>query len=64
MDELTYDVVSGINITTALFSSVTLHSRINDYQVRFTNTKCASIFTEYVEERLLLVKNTTPGYKL
>ena len=64
MDELTYDVVSGINITTALFSSVTLHTRINDYQVRFTNTKCASIFTEYVEERLLLVKNTTPGYKL
>lgn len=52
-DELTYDVVSGITTTTALFSAVTLHTRLGDYKIRFANTKCASIFTRYVEIRRL-----------
>ncbi len=52
-DELTYDAVVGINITTALFSAVTLHTRLGDYKIRFANTKCAGIFVEYVEERRL-----------
>lgn len=58
-DEVTYDVVSGINFTTALFSSVTLHTRVTDFQIRFTNTKCAENFTKYVEERRVMESNRT-----
>jgi hypothetical protein len=59
IDELTYDVVSGINITTALFSAVTLRTRLGDYKIRFANTKCAGIFVHYVEQRRLEHKITT-----
>lgn len=51
-DELTYDVVSGIKVTSAApFTSVSLHTRIRDYTIRFANAKCARIFTEYIEKR-------------
>ncbi len=49
-DEISYDVVSGINRTTAIFSAVTLHTRLGDYTIRFANSKCAEIFVRYVEE--------------
>ncbi|NDD84356.1 hypothetical protein EBZ38_08815 [bacterium] len=50
-DELTYDVISGISITTAIFSAVTLRTRLGDYTLRFANQKCAEIFSNYVEKR-------------
>lgn len=53
IDEITYDVVSGISITTAIFSAVTLRTRLGDYMIRFANERCAEIFVEYVEERRL-----------
>ncbi len=57
-EEITYDVVSGVKITSALFSAVTLHTRLGDFTVRFANSKCAAIFVSYVEERRLeTIKN-------
>lgn len=52
-EEVTYDVVSGVKKTTAIFTAVTLHTRLGDYSLRFVNAKCASIFVRYVEERRL-----------
>ena len=52
-DEITYDVVSGVKKTTAVFSAVTLHTRIGDYTIRFANSRCAAIFVRYVEKRRL-----------
>lgn len=53
-DELTYDVVSGVKIMkTGLFASLVLHTRVNDYTIRFVNTKCADIFVKYIEQRRL-----------
>ncbi len=53
IDEITYEIVSGINKTTAVFSSVTLHTRLGDYTVRFANPRCAETFVHYVERRRL-----------
>jgi general stress protein 26 len=54
MDELTYDVVSGVRSHQAgLVASVTLHTRINDYAIRYVNKKCARIFVKYIEDRRL-----------
>ena len=52
-DEISYKAVSGINVTTAIFSAVTLHTRLGDYQMRFVNAKCGGIFVRYVEQRQL-----------
>jgi hypothetical protein len=54
MDELTYDVVSGVQKSYAWpFASVTLHTRIGNYTLRFANKKCIDIFMHYVEKRRL-----------
>lgn len=52
-DEISYRAISGVNLTTAVFSAVTLHTRLGDYQIRFVNTKCADIFVHFVEGRQL-----------
>lgn len=52
-DIITYDVVSGIKTTTAIFSAVTLHTRLGDFTIRFANPKCAGIFKKYIEIRRL-----------
>lgn len=54
MDEIGYDVVSGVNISTSgLFSSITLYTKIANFTVRFANPHCASLFANYVEKRRL-----------
>lgn len=56
-DELTYDIVSGVQKTTAgPFSALTLHTRIGNYTIRFANTACIDAFVRYVEERRLAAK--------
>ena len=53
-DEITYDVVSGVQSSTAaLFSAVTLYTRIGEFTIRFARNKCAAIFVHYVEKRRL-----------
>lgn len=54
VDELTYDVVSGINvIRQGFFSGVVLHTRVGDYALRYVNPKSAAIFEKYLETHLL-----------
>jgi hypothetical protein len=53
-DELTYEVVSGIKLTTnGILSTVVLHTRIADYVIRFANVKGAEKFVRYIESRRL-----------
>ncbi|MCA9332964.1 pyridoxamine 5'-phosphate oxidase family protein [Candidatus Saccharibacteria bacterium] len=54
LDELSYDVVSGVNLhTQGIFSSVILHTRIGEYNLRFVNPKRASAFVEFIEAKRL-----------
>lgn len=51
-DEVTFDVVSGITHGHAgIGSTVTLHTRIKDYQIKTLNEHCAHGFVEAVEAR-------------
>ncbi len=54
MDEISYNVISGINTTSAgLDTIVTLHTRIKDYSIRGFNKNCAQIFTRFIEQHCL-----------
>ncbi len=54
MDELTYDVVSGVKVNhVGVFSSVVLHTKVADFSLRFVNKKCVNIFAKYIESRRL-----------
>jgi general stress protein 26 len=54
MDELTYDVVSGVKLSrSSLFITVILHTRIADYTISYANSKCADKFVKYIESRRL-----------
>jgi len=54
LDELTYDVLSGIKLTQqTLFSSLILFTRIGNYTLRYVNLKSAIIFRDYLERHLL-----------
>ncbi len=58
VDELTYDVVSGVKkVYTWPFSAVTLHTRLGDYTLRFANAKCIDTFVQYIETRRLETNN-------
>ena len=49
-EEVTYDVVSGINVEHAgIGSTVTLHTRIKDYTIKSYNRKCINNFMRYVD---------------
>lgn len=53
-DEISYDIVSGINFSHAgVGSTVTLHTRIREYAFRTFNRKCAQQFVRYIEQRSL-----------
>ena len=52
VDEVTYDVVSGIdNSDAVIFSAVTLHTRVKNYTIRYVNPRCARNFVKYIESR-------------
>jgi general stress protein 26 len=53
-DELSYDAVSGVKYSAAgLFASITLHTRVGDYQLRYVNKTAATNFVRYIERRRL-----------
>ncbi len=53
-DEMTYDVVIGVQSTRAgPFNAVILRTRVNNYMVRFANPKSARIFIDFIETRRL-----------
>ncbi|MFA5003756.1 MAG: PH domain-containing protein [Candidatus Saccharimonadales bacterium] len=54
MDEVTYQVVAGVKGNAAWpFAAVTLHTRMNDYTIRYANAHSVDKFTHYIEKRRL-----------
>lgn len=54
LDEVTYDVVSGIELDIhTFFATVTLHTAVTNYVIRFVNIRCADNFVDYIEEQRL-----------
>lgn len=54
MDEISYDVISGVNLTqTLVSSSVTMFSKVSNYVVSYARPVCARKFVDYVEQRAL-----------
>lgn len=54
IDEVTYDVVSGVELDIhTFFATVTLHTAVMNYVIRFTNIRCADNFVDYIEEQRL-----------
>ena len=61
MDELTYDVVSGVKLdSSGIFTTIVLHTRIANYVIRYANAKCAKLFVKYIETRRLENVKSTP----
>lgn len=53
MDEFTYDVVSGVNMTKAIYNaSVTLYTKVNNYRLSYVAKQSAKKFVDYIENRL------------
>lgn len=53
MDEFTYDVVSGVNMTKAIYNaSVTLYTKVNNYRLSYVSKESAKKFVDYIENRL------------
>lgn len=53
MDEFTYDVISGVNITKAIYNaSVTLYTKVSNYRLSYVGKQSAKKFANYIEERL------------
>ena len=54
MDELTYDVVSGVKLNkVGLFTTVILHTKVAEYSIGYANSTCANKFVKYIESRRL-----------
>jgi general stress protein 26 len=52
-DEITYEVVAGVKMTTiGPFAGVVLHTRVQEYALRFVNIRCATIFVNYIENHI------------
>ncbi len=59
-DEVTYNVVSGFKINrTGVVNSVTLHTKVKDFTLRYVNRLCATKFKTYLESRS--IEATTPA---
>lgn len=64
VDEITYDVVSGISFSHAgIGSTVTLHTRIKDYPIRTFNQRCAKVLIDFIEARSLEHNYTGDQYR-
>lgn len=60
VDELTYDVIVGVNLAKAgPLSTLILHTRAGDYTLRYVNLKTAGIFKQYLEQNIIEVSQRT-----
>lgn len=54
MDEVAYDKVSGVNIsTTLLYSSIILYTKVLNYKISFANYKAAQQFADHIESKIV-----------
>jgi general stress protein 26 len=64
IDEISYDVVSGVNITSTIFyASIILFTKIANYKLSFANHESAQRFVDYIENRVLDHEVDTPPAK-
>lgn len=65
VDDITYDVVSGVSLSHAgVGSTLVLHTRIKDYKLLTMNDASAEKFVNYIEMRCLEhEKNNGNGYR-
>jgi len=60
MDEITYEVVSGVNVTKAgPVSSITLFTKVGNYTISFARPASIQRFADYIESRRLT--NVSPA---
>jgi hypothetical protein len=56
VDEITYDVVSGVKVDVNIFfSTVILHTAVANYDLHYVNTQCAEKFAQYIEKQRMRV---------
>jgi uncharacterized pyridoxamine 5'-phosphate oxidase family protein len=60
-DDISYDVVSGVRSTKAIFTSVELHTRQGNYLLRYVNSKCADKFVKIIESH---IEQHTNGHEM
>ena len=54
MDEISYEVVSGVNVTQAgPYATLTLFTKITNYRLSYAKPECATQFASYIERRRL-----------
>lgn len=54
VDEISYGVVSGCRISQqGPFTTITLHTRIHDFTLKYVNPTCARIFEDYIALRCI-----------
>lgn len=59
IDELSYDIIAGLNVSRAIFfSALSLYTRMSTYTIRFANSGCVARFADYVERRRLTLEET------
>jgi hypothetical protein len=59
IDEISYEVVSGIKFDVhTFFAKVTLHSAVANYDFSFVNLNCAHKFTQFIEEKRMEHKDS------
>lgn len=50
-DEISYDVISGVSTNKqGKYNSITVHTKLGDFNLRFVNDKSASRFVRYIEK--------------
>src|SRR5581483_6422826 len=53
-DEVSYEVVSGIQFDIHIFyATVVLHTPVKNYDIRYANMRCAERFARHIESRRL-----------
>lgn len=61
LDEISYEAISGVRLDKSGFlNSVTLHTKLGDYTIRYANYKCSSQFVRYIENMRLEKSNEAP----
>lgn len=61
IDEITYDVVSGVSLSRAWpFSTLTLYSRVSNFVLKTWNKNSAQIFIDFIEDRCLIHSRLMP----
>jgi hypothetical protein len=57
MDEIAYDAVGGVELSTVVKSTVKVKSAAGDYQISYANPRCSKTFVDYVDKKRMFANN-------